>query len=450
LIKSAFPLALNAPQLAKLDIGSCSNFKTLSGCLDQLRSLTITESTSLTILEGVSLPQLADLLIHQCKSLTTLKLFLPQLVTCRIDQCNSFTRLPDNLSYLERLTLSYCPSLTVLPDNLSRLFMLHIDRCDQLTILPGNLPDDLVLMGHHQIQLTPLGKIWVRLNYMSCFSSTGTNQELATLKEYFLSANKMWGTSEAKNNPAAFAEKQLKLLEQMHWNSELLEACFELALLGNSDCHDNAFAMFLKMQEKALEISMNKPGVALKKLIDYGLALENLANLKQLIENTPELKNGINGGEGTEAQLALQLLFHEKNIALPIPVTAMLYEAIGWEQFKGAEDGQLTNNEIKIRIGKLIDTVVPQITKPSAQFLANQPFWQAHLNQQNHALAEKTEAINAAASQKLDSENDKLFDDNKGSSFEEIEKNMKTLEQERKEAFVNLYLSETEKLLSQF
>lgn len=268
--------------------------------------------------------------------------------------------------------------------------------------------------------------------------------EIATFINYF-TTNKMWGTREARSNPAAFAEKQLNLLAQMNDDPALRKACFALAAAGSSDCQDNAYAMFHQMQEKALEIGMCQPGVPAEQLITYGLALENQAKLKQLIENTPELKKGIDGGEGTEALLALQLLCHQQNIILPVPVTSMHYEGLGVNQFKGPEHGWFSwTSAIKYKISTLIENAIPQHGQPSLEFLATQKFWQEHVNRTDPAIREKIAIIETTATEKLDRENLNLGNDR---LLQETGRNMRAIEQERKTALANLYLDETERLL---
>ena len=366
---------------------------------------------------------------------------LSQLTSLKIYHCPNFTTLPDNLSQLTSLQISYCANFTTLPPGLSRLLELKIDNCRNLTRFPDDLPANLAFSGDRFARPIDYLSMWMHIKSAYWIN---TAQELTGFKEYFIT--RMWGTREAQNNPAVFKQKQLNLLQQMDNDADLRQACLDLALVGSADCHDNALGMFQQMQEKALDIAMHKPNVPVNQLINYGLALENKSKLMQLIEDKPELKQGINGGEGTEAMLALQLLCYEKNIALPIPVTAMCYEQTGWEQFRTPEEGQVTGPMIKYWIGKLIEYVIPRCAKPSAQFLAAQPFWQAFVNRGYPTISEKIALIETTATAKQEIESNKLFGAG-GAPFEQIDKNMKAIEQERLDAIAHLYLDETVRML---
>lgn len=375
-------------------------------------------------------------------NITALPLLPPLVTFLEIRYCSNFTTAPDNLGQLTYLYIALCPNVTTLPNGLSRLNSLTINYCPSLTEFPNDLPANLAFYGDYFAH--PIDYVGMKLHIKSAYW-TNTAQEIVGFKEYFIT--KMWNTEEAQRSADAFKQKQLRLIEQMDKDPELRQACLDLAFVGSADCHDNAFAMFQQMQEKALDIAMHKPNVPVNQLIAYGLALENKTKLMQLIDDKPKLKQGINGGEGTEALLALQLLCHEKNIALPIPVTAMHYEPTGWEQFRTPTEGDVTVPMIKHGIGKLIEYVIPRNAKPSAAFLAAQPFWQAGISRLNPAISQEIAVIETTATEKLDIENEKLFGGG-GASNPEIEQNMKAIEQERLHAIAYLYLAETVQMLS--
>jgi len=429
-------------QLTVLTIARCNNFTTVPDNLSQLSNFKIHHCNNFTTMPD-NLSQLTKLYIGECKNFTTMPGDLSELIKLNISNCLRFTKLPDNLSELTELKVDGCASFTALPIGLSQLATLYIHNCPNLTEFPHDLPANLMFSGNRFAD--PVDYVSIVL-HVKCAYWTNDIQDINGFKEYFV--DRMWDTEEAQGQPAAFKQKQLTLLQQMDNDPELRQACLDLALVGSADCHDNALAMFQKMQEKALDIAMHKPNLSMNLLISYGLALENKNKLERLIEGTPELKQAIYGGEGTEAMLALQLLCREKNIALPIPMVSMINEETGWEQFRRPEDLQADLTTIKNRISALLDHVIPPNAKPSANFLAAQPFWQAFLCSMDPTLSKKIDAIETTATEKQAIEDDKLFGGGTGNeSHAEIEQNMKAIEQERLNAIAHLYLDETVRLL---
>ncbi len=295
----------------------------------------------------------------------------------------------------------------------------------------------------------------------NCDSDDSHTIEL--FKEYFLSEKYLWGTAEAKKYPASFSNQQINLLTQITNDQKLRKACFDLAEKGMADCQDNAASAFQEMQKKTIECEMMKPGISQTELIQFAMALKNQEKLMQLIVDTPEIKRGFVTGESLEAHSALCLLCHELNIRLPTPVTAMLYEETGWEQFRNPETDQgLISSDIKARVSRLLldaffsDDGDGQ-AESMAQFLATQAFWQRHIDRINSAHHEKITAINVDSAKKQDD----LFNDlNEYKKAVHTEAELKSKEittahemqktnQQRVEVICDSYLAETKKLLSQ-
>ncbi len=297
-------------------------------------------------------------------------------------------------------------------------------------------------------------KLTMLITQWSTPAPDSNTQELTNFKEYFLEHS--WATKEAQNDAANFAQKQLTLLDQMNQFPELREACFSLAAAGMADCHDNAVTMFHNMQEKALEIEMNQPNVQVSQLIQYGLALENQANLNQLIETTDFLHQGINSPEGIEAKLVLQLICHELNITLPIPVDCMHYPKLAILQFKTPAHDGMAASEIKQSIKDLITAHLPPHSIPDTQFLAKQPFWQRCINQNNPALQASVNYINQQAETEQEKLTDLILNASKTVPATElaaleidISEKMQLIEQNRVKDIAKLYLDKTQELLNQ-
>jgi|GEM_PF-6989009 len=295
---------------------------------------------------------------------------------------------------------------------------------------------------HHQavtLRLDALIDTWNLL--------TDNAEDKTLFHDYFLSTLRMWGTLEASLDPATFALKQITLLEQMNTDPEMRQACFALAVAGNAACHDNALAMFHKMQEIALEKSMGRPDVPLKTCIDYALALENQDRLLQLIHYTPQLVKGVGGSLGIDAFMALKLVCHEVNFALPVPVSSILYKRVAFETFR--QPGIASSFvEIKLDITRLIKDKLPLKERPDAGFLALQPFWQTYLEHHCPEISNGIPEINAVAVSKQQVEEEALFEKDISSTRQiEIAGRMTAVENERKIAIAALYLEMTRQAL---
>ncbi|MCD6027330.1 MAG: ShET2/EspL2 family type secretion system effector toxin [Solimicrobium sp.] len=156
-----------------------------------------------------------------------------------------------------------------------------------------------------QIAQTPQEKIRSQLDLM-LNRWNYSSQELEALKQCFL---KMWSTEAAQNNPDAFAQKQLSLLEDMDKYSDLCVACFDLTIINSSGSDENVFPLFLELQEKLIAIIGNNPKV--RTLFEQSKEQPINRNSLTVLDSYPVLQDRLRTEFGWQGRI------YNKNSPLP-------------------------------------------------------------------------------------------------------------------------------------